>query len=727
MTGMISSTVTKGQRRLHTLAGGPVGFPNLMSPARIGRLRLPNRILMAAMDMNLCEDGEIEHREIEHLAARARGGTALVTTGAAAVAFPAGATSLKQPGLSDDRFLPGLRALADGVHAAGGRVSVQLCHHGKTSAVDTAQGRPLLVPSLPLPKSDMSALVDTTNEERAGLGSARRGRRDTYREATEDDLREVVRAFAEAARRCETAGIDAVEVHAGHGYLLSTFLSAGYNRRTDRYGGDTESRARLVCEVVAAIRAAVTDGYPVVVKLNGQEFMLEHGMSADEVVAVTRLLEAAGADAIQVSGYSNDPFGGFTLGPLPDEVAAYRGVTRRVKQAVGIPVIAVGRVLPETAEEMVAAGDCDLVAEGRWLLTDPDLANKLGSGRRASVRPCINCYVCAERNFFDDTPLCTVNPTLRDPEAAEPPPAEQPRRVVVVGGGPAGMEAARVAAHRGHVVTLLEAAERLGGTAWFSELTTPENGPFLRWQEHQLELEGVDVRTGVSATVEGVWDLHPDVVVVATGARRGRPDVPGADLPHVRSGDDLRALLTGGSPAGARSSGRSLLERVLVPLGRTLRLTNAPRRIRLVSKVWMPVGRDVVVVGGGLVGLELAEFLVRRRRRVTLLENGPVLGLPMAMPRRLATATSAASDGVRLVRGARLVQITADHVVYEVAGEQQAVTAETVVLTGEVRPDATLADRLRESGTDVRVIGDADVVGYLYGAVHSGWRVGLEL
>jgi NADPH-dependent 2,4-dienoyl-CoA reductase/sulfur reductase-like enzyme len=289
------------------------------------------------------------------------------------------------------------------------------------------------------------------------------------------------------------------------------------------------------------------------------------------------------------------------------------------------------------------------------------------------------------------------------------------------------MEAARVAAHRGHVVTLLEAGERLGGTAWLSELTTPENGPFLRWQEHQLDLEGVDVRTGVSATVEGVWDLHPDVVVVATGARRGRPDVPGADLPHVRSGDDLRALLTGGSPAGARSSGRSLLERVLVPLGRTLRMTNAPRRIRLLSKVWMPVGRDVVVVGGGLVGLELAEFLARRRRRVTLLENGPVLGLPMAMPRRLATVASAASDGVRLVRGARLVEITADHVAYEVAGQQQAVTAGTVVLTGEVRPDATLADRLRESGTDVRVAGDADVIGYLYGAVHSGWRVGLEL
>lgn len=727
LAGALASVIARTQGKVRAFSGGSTGFSHLMSPARIGDLRLPNRLIMAAMDMNLCHDGVLDEDEVEHFAARARGGTALVTTGTSAVAFPIGATTLKQPGLSDDRFLPGLRALADGVHAEGGRVCVQLCHHGKTAAVDTAQGRPLLVPSVPVPKPDPSALVDTTRSERARLGTAREGKQDTYREATDEDLATVVHAFVDAARRCKAAGVDAVEVHAGHGYLLSTFLSAGYNRRTDRWGGSIQNRSRLACDVVAAVRAEVGPGYPVIVKLNGREFLLENGLTVDEVVAASRLLEAAGADAIHVSGYSHDPFGGFTLGPLPSEAAAYRDVTRRVKQAVDIPVIAVGRMLPEVAEEMLAAGDCDFIAEGRWQLTDPEMANKIASGRRESVRPCINCYVCVERNFFNDTPVCTVNPALHTPAQPELPSANVSRNVVVIGGGPGGMETARVAARRGHRVVLLERNDRLGGTAWFSQLTTPPNGPFLRWQEHELEQEQVDVRTGVTATVDYVRDLHPDVVVVATGARRERPDVPGADLPHVQSGDDLRDLLTGTADRGAAAAERPLLERLVVPVGRALRLTSNPTRIRRLSRLWMPVGRDVVVVGGGLVGLELAEFLAQRRRRVTVLEDGPVVGLPMAMPRRLAAASAASHEGVQLVRRATLVEIRANEVVYEVDGERRSAAAQSVIIAGGVHPDPALADELRVAGLDVRVVGDAASVEYIFGAVHSAWRVAGEL
>ncbi|MEO9222416.1 MAG: FAD-dependent oxidoreductase, partial [Mycobacteriaceae bacterium] len=608
-----------------------------------------------------------------------------------------------------------------------GRVCAQLCHHGKLGAVDTAQGRPLLVASVPLPPMDASPLIDTTREEQVGLGNASGGKRASYREATDEDLTNAVHAYVDAARRCKTAGIDAVEVHAGHGYLLSTFLSAGYNKRTDRWGGSIENRARLTCEVVAAIRSEVGPGYPIIVKLNGREFMLENGLTEDEVVAASQLFEAAGADAIHVSGYSNDPFAGFTLGPLPAEVAAYRKVTRKVKHAIGIPVIAVGRLLPEVAEEMLAAGDCDFIAEGRWQLTDPEMGNKIASGRRDSVRPCINCYVCVEPNFFDDTPQCTVNPGLRTPNTPEPPAAEKSRYIVVVGGGPGGMEVARVAARRGHRVTLLERNDRLGGTGWFSQLTTPSNGPYLRWQEHELEQEGVDVRTGVTATSAVVRALGPDVVVVATGARRDRPDVPGAELPHVQSGDDLRELVTGAASDVASRGQQSLLQRALVPLGRTLHLTTNPNLVRLLSKVWMPLGPHVVVIGGGLVGLELAEFLAERRRTVTVLEEGRVLGLPMAIPRRLAAVGAAKHAGIELVRKATLTEIREDQVVYTVGDEVRTAPAETVVLAGGVRPDTTFADELRAAGLDVRMVGDAEQVDYIFGAVHSAWRVGAEL
>ncbi len=716
--------VTRAASRIRPFPRRPSGFAHLLRPGRIGGLRLPNRVTMAAMDMNLCHAGELDDKDIEHYVARARGGVGLVTTGTSAVAYPVGATTRKQPGLSDDKFSPGLRALADGVHAAGGRVCIQLCHHGKTAAVDSADGRAQLVPSLPLPKPDLAALIDTTNQERANLGNAREGKPDSYHEATAEDLAQVVQLFADAAERVKTAGVDAVEVHAGHGYLLSTFLSAGYNTRADGWGGSVANRARLACDVIRAIRARVGPGYPVLVKFNGAEFMLDNGITADEAVQFSRYFESAGADAIEVSGYSNDPFAGFTLGPLPAAIAAYRDVTRKIKQAVGIPVIAVGRVLPEVAESMIAAGECDFVAMGRWLLTDPELVNKIASGRRASVRPCINCLVCVERNFFNDTPLCTVNPALRTPEQPDLPPAETPCTVVVVGGGPGGMEAARVAARRGHRVTLLEKGPQLGGTGWFSQLTTPSNGPFLDWQAHELHLEGVTVRTGVIATVEEVKRLRPDTVIVATGARRDRPDVPGADLPHVQTGDDLRALITGDSAGAPTAPGwRGRLARLAVPLARRLGITTRPHRIRSLSRIWMPVGRDVVVIGGGLVGLELAEFLAERRRHVTVLDDGPVLGLPMAMPRRLAAVAGAGKHGVERVREASIVKITPRSVTYTVGGEQRTVSAETVVVAGGVRPDTTLADELTAAGLDVRVVGDAGEVGYLFGAVHSAWDV----
>lgn len=698
-----------------------------MAAGRIGGMDLPNRVVMAAMDMNLSESGEIDEREVEHFAARARGGTGLVITGTSAVAYPVGATTRKQPGLSSEAFVPGLRLLADGVHEAGGRLCVQLCHHGKTASVDTADGRPLLVPSVPVPKTDPRPLIDTTDGERAGLGSAREGKVEQYRVATEEDLSWVIEEFAEAAARVQESGADAVEVHAGHGYLLSTFLSAGYNQRTDRWGGSIENRARLTAEVVTAIRARVGKGFPVLVKLNGREFMLENGLTDDEVVTAAAVLEAAGADAIEVSGYSHDPFGGFTSGPLPSRVAAYRTTTRRVKQAVGIPVIAVGRILLETAEEMLAAGDCDFVAIGRGLLTDPELVEKVRTGRRESVRPCINCYACVERNFFNETPVCTVNAALQTPAQAELPPVATPRNVVVVGGGPGGMEVARLAGRRGHRVTLLERDRRLGGTAWFSQLTTPENGPFLTWLEHELGVEGVEVRTGCEATTADIVALEPDVVVVATGARRDRPQTPGVDLPHVRTGDDLRAEIAGGGKLAPGSGVRARAATLVTRAARRLGLLRNMNRIRSLSRLYLPMGRHVVVVGGGLVGLEIAEFLAERRRHVTVLEEGRTLGLPMAMPRRLATVAQLNGHGVTLVRGATVERIATGSVTYTVGGERGTARADSVVLAAGICPEPALADELRQAGLDVRLVGDAGEVGYIYGAVHSAWRVAGEL
>jgi 2,4-dienoyl-CoA reductase-like NADH-dependent reductase (Old Yellow Enzyme family) len=696
----------------------PGSFEHVLSPGRIGPVELPNRILMPAMDMNLCDDGAITDGEVAHYAARAAGGTAMVITGSGAVAFPVGAASRHQPGLSDDRFVPGLTRLVDAVHDAGGRICLQLCHHGKSARVDIADGRPLLVPSVPEGPDDMASLRDNTAEEIGRLIATTDGRTPTYHEADEDDLLWLIDQFAQAARRARQAGADAVEVHAAHGYVLSTFLAAADNRRSDRWGGSIEARARLTAEVTAAVRAAVGPDLAVLVRVSGREIGGPGALTTAEAVDAAGIFVEAGADAIHVTGWGRNPFADFTEGPLPDSVGAYRAQAAAMRAAVDVPVIAVGRILPETAEEMIAGGECDFVSMGRQLLTDPDLVGKLRSGRRSSIRPCINCYVCVEQNFFDAAPRCAVNPALGHEQAAVMAPAHTPRHVLVVGGGPAGMETARVAAGRGHRVSLVEAGDRLGGTAWFSQLTTPANGPLVDWLAGELDRLGVEVRLRQRVTAASVGELDPDVVVVATGARRGRPAVPGADLPHVQTGDALRAAIT-----GEPHPDQAWWRRWLLRGGRWARLTTDPGRIRALSRRWMPVDGRVVVIGGGLVGLELAEFLADRRRQVTVLEAGPAIGVPMASPRRWTAVRRAEQHGVTLVRGAEVTEITPTEVAYRVDGVEARVPAGTVVVASEVGPGSDLVPALEALGLEVHVVGDASEVGYLEGAIHSAWAV----
>ena len=700
-------------------------FRSLLAPGRIAGLELGNRVFLPAMDMNLCVEGEISDGEIAHYTARAAGGTAMVITGTGAVAWPIGATSRHQPAFSDDKFIPGIRRLADSIHAVGGKLCMQLCHHGKTASVDTADGRPQLVPSLLEGKPDLSALRDNPMSELMGLATATQGKKATYKIADEDDLAWVIDQFAQAARRVKEAGVDAIEIHAAHGYLLSTFLSRGYNKRDDRWGGSLENRARLTCEVVKAIKVVVGADYPVIVRLNGFEFGLEDGLTPDETARAAAIIEEAGADAIHVSANAHNPFADFTQGPLPAEVGQYREYAKIVKQHVTIPVIAVGRMLPEIASEMLQLGECDFVSMGRQLLADPELVNKIREGQRKSVRPCINCYVCVEQNFFDGNPKCAVNPALCNESVAVLSPMTSAKHVVVIGGGPGGMEAARVAAIRGAKVTLIEKGARLGGTMWFSQLTTPANQLLVDWLTHEIERLNIDVLLSTEATREVVHALNPDDIVVATGARRGLPGVPGAELPHVLTGDVLRGLITGEKDADSRSL--SSLGKLVVTAGRSLGLLNSADRIRSLSKTWMPVGKRVVVIGGGLVGLELAEFLAERGRLVTVLEEGPHMGLPMAMPRRWTAVNKATKHGVVLVRDAVVVSIDKVSVRYRNGDDEFEVRGDTVVVASQVEPDMSLADSLRDLGIRVQVVGDAMAVGYIEGAMHTAHEVAREL
>ncbi len=693
-------------------------YRHLLSPGVIGPMALDNRVVLPAMDMNLCVDGEIEPGDVAHFAARARGGTGLIITGCCSVAYPVGSTSMKEPGLSEDRFIPGLKELADGVHAAGSKLCLQMVHHGKVARIDTISDRPLLVPSEPAGGPDMGALVDNTPEELQKMAAVTEGKQPSFHPADADDIAWLIDKFTSAALRVREAGVDAVEIHCAHGYVLGAFLSRADNKRTDSYGGSLENRARLACEVIAAVKGAVGDDLAVIVRVAGKEFGADDGLDTAEAVAASRLFEAAGADAIHVTGWARNPFANFTDGPLPDRVGAYVGFAEAVKQAVTIPVIAVGRMLPEVAEQAIATGKADYAAMGRQLLADPDLVVKLREGRAAQVRPCINCYVCVQENFWDDVPICAVNPALGEETLLPMPAAKTTKHIVVIGAGPAGLESARLAADRGHRVTVLDQVDRLGGTLWFSSLTTPDNGKLLDWLAGEVERLGVDVRLNTEATPELVRALGPDEIVLATGAVRRRPEVPGGDLPHVQTGDTLRALLTG---AGDTSDQKWYL-RAMGRVGKATGLTASADRIRTLTRRFLPMGKDVVVIGGSLVGLELAEFLAERGRRVTLLESGGQLGLPMAMPRRWTAVRHAREHGVDLRRGAVVRRITETAVEYELGGEVHNAPASMVVMADGVFAEAPLADALGGIAP-VHVVGDAAGVDYIQGAIHSAWRL----
>ena len=428
-------------------------FRHLLAPGRIGRLELRNRIFMSPMGSNLAEeDGTCGERILRYYEARARGGAAMVIMGSVGVAWPRGSGNQRQVALSEDRFVAPLARVADAIHAHGSRIAVQLQHAGAIAVNEPFHGLPFLVPSVPEAKA-IDWPVDLTADEKRDMfdkffaPSVKIG----YREATEDDIEWLLASFAAAAVRAREAGIDGVEIHGGHGYLFSSFLSPSSNRRTDHYGGSLENRARLLTEAVRRIRSAVGADYPVWCRLDSEEYLKTDGISLEDAIRTVKLVEQAGVDAVHVTAYADASKGiSFTEAHTVAEPCKYVSNTAAIKAAARVPVIGVGRIEPGIADRLIAEGKLDFVAMARKLLADPELPAKLAAGRPALIRPCIYCYTCISQIFLGSHTRCAVNAQTGF-EASDPiVPATEPKRVLVIGGGPAGMEAARVAALRGH-------------------------------------------------------------------------------------------------------------------------------------------------------------------------------------------------------------------------------------------------------------------------------------
>lgn len=698
-------------------------FAHLLAPGRIGKLELRNRIIVTAMGVNLAEDGVCGDRIRAYLEEQARGGAGLVSIGVAGVAWPVGGNQPGQVAISEDRFIPGLKAVADAVHAHGAKFSIQLHHGGLVGVEDMMAGRPVWVPSLPKPfegagTQQISDAWVQEEIERAAKNPPMPKIR--FKELSQDDIRTVVAQFAAGAVRARQAGADGVEIHGGHGYLISGFISPKSNRRTDDYGGSLENRARFVLEIFRAVREAVGPDFPVWVKLDAEEYGVPAGIKLEDAVRTAKLVAAAGADAITVTSYHDT--GKLKLhseSNIPHVPGWNLPAAERIKAEVSIPVIASGRVDPETGEARIAAGAFDFLAMGRLLLADPHLPRKLAAGDAESVRPCIYCYTCVSAIYFRDPVRCAVNPdTAFEYLRREDKPA--PRRYVVVGGGPGGMEAAVRLDRQGHQVTLLESSGRLGGTLQFAALAYAANERLLDWQRRNIERSGVEVRLNTFATPELVASLKPDAVLVATGVLRTMPPIPGADQPHVFSGDDMRHLVTGqSSPELRRKVGLPI--RMATRLGAATGLMANLGFLRKATRWWMPpLGKRIVIIGGGLVGLELAEFLNERGRSVSVVDDVRRFGAGLLLVRRMRLLEELKEHGVVMFSGASEISIGADAVRFTGKdGAPQSVGADHVVVAKGVSDNTVVADQLRAAGFAVHAFGDCTGVSYIEGAIRG--------
>lgn len=542
-------------------------FPKLFAPGRIGSLELPNRIVFAATSSELADkDGFVGDDLVEYYAERARGGTGLLVVEA---------TYVEQEGkrlhhnamLHDDCFIPGLRKVVEATHAEGAKVALQLNHGGRESI-------PHVSGSIPLAPSPIASQF-------TGVGDAV-----IPKGLTTGEIDRIVDRFADAARRARDAGFDAVELHGAHGYLIGEFLSPDSNKREDEYGGSVKGRAYFCVRLIRAIKDKLGNQYPVIVRMNGRDHV-KHGLELDEAIEMAVMFEAAGADSISVSGgvHASHPY--MVVPGMSVDRGCYVSYSDAIRRRVSVPVMVVGRInTPDLAEQILDDEHADFICLSRALIADPYFPAKAKAGRVETIAPCIACNECIATVHRHKGLACTVNPMVSRELELKPLLARKPeaRRIVVVGSGAAGLSAAVTAARRGHDVHLFEKESVVGGQLLLAH-QPPHRGEIknaLRYFTSEIDRLGVSVNVNRSFAADDARALKPQAIIVATGAAPVQPGVPGADLPHVLSG--WRVI------AGLETAGQTC-----------------------------------VVVGGGLVGIEVADYLAEQGKEVIMLVRSELL------------------------------------------------------------------------------------------------------
>lgn len=641
----------------------------LFEPIQIGSMKLKNRIVMPPMCTNFAsETGAVTERIVEYYAERAKGGAGFIIVEATCIDSPQGKISSCQLCVDNDKFIPGLSDLTEAVHAYGAKIALQLHHAGRQTLIELTNGK------TPVSASDVP-YVDSYGIPPGSILAQ-------PRPLTLEEINILEEKFGAAAGRAKLAGFDAVEIHGAHGYLIAQFLSPFTNKRTDAYGGDFNGRMRFALEVIQRVREKVSGDFPISFRFSADEY-IEGGINLELAEKIAERLEGAGVDILNVSGSIGET-DHLCEAPMAVSPGYMVHLAEAIKKTVNIPVITVGRINnPTFAEKILKDGKADLVAMGRALIADPELPRKTFENKLEDVRRCIACNQgCIYRLMLGLRVKCTVNAEVgkeRDFKLT----LAKPKKILIAGGGPAGMEAARVSALRGHKVVVFEKADRLGGQLNLA-VKPPYKGELeniLQYLKGQLRRLNVKIELGSEVTLEIVEEINPDVVIIATGATPISTGIQGSDEVNVITAWD-------------------------------------------VLEENKEVGGKVVIAGGKQIGCETAEFLAERGKDVTIVVGFREPAADMEPYNRYLLLRRLSKNGVNFIYNSRVKEIKADTViVLDNNFNMKTLKVNTVILALGVLPNNKLLTALQGRVKELYAVGDCVKPAKILEAINDASRI----
>jgi 2,4-dienoyl-CoA reductase (NADPH2) len=689
-----------------------IKFEKLLEPGYIGPVKTRNRIIKTGAGLLMWHEDDV-HMPKEMLAfyeSMARGGVGLIIVESPTIDYPRGVRWRRRYRIDDDRFIEGLKELVDVIHKHDCPTLMQMNHDGPwQSHLEFEPNPPFDGPPVAASAVSMKLEADFHNEVPKPL--------------TIQEIEDIVDKFASAAMRGKQAGFQGVDVNAASSHLFHNFISPFWNRRDDIYGGSVENRARFLSQIIQEIKRRGGKDFAVSCIINGVEVGQVAGIDDAKCLttelskATAVVLEKAGADAIQVRSH----WLGYHVGaylpdalfypepPVPLESFPKEYYTKQkgaganilfasaIKKAVNIPITVVGRLDAELGERVLREGMADFIGMTRRLHADPDYVKKISEGRMDDIAPCTGCENClgsgrCRVNGLFGTPFNTIDK------------ADKKKKVLVIGGGPGGMEAARVSALRGHDVTLYEQQSKLGGLLSLAAMVKgphPENLPLLiNYLEGQITKMGVKIERGKKADLSVVERIKPDVVFLAAGGTPTVPDIPGINRSNVISGGELHKRL-------------KFFSRFF-----------GPYTLRWLSKFYMPIGKTVVIIGGGIQGCELAEFLTHRNRKVTIVDKAEMMGAGMVDALLHHLMIWFGKKGVTMINGVKeYVEITDKGLtIIDKDGKKRTIEADTVVPALPLTPNMALKDAINGKVPEVYAIGDCVEPGLIADAIDAATK-----